>query len=123
MGATRRLVLAVLVFATITACTPENPEVQRPAVPGLSLKAYPVPEKSHPHDVAPAADGGVWFTAQQAGYLGHLDPASGKVTQVPLGQGSAPHGVIVASDGAAWVTDGGLNAIVRVDAASREVKR
>jgi virginiamycin B lyase len=40
-----------------------------------------------------------------------------------LGDGSAPHGVIVGPDGAAWVTDGGLNAIVRVDPGSGEVKR
>ena len=84
---------------------------------------YAVPAGSHPHDVAPAADGGVWFTAQQAGYLGHLDPASGTVTQVALGNGSAPHGVIVGGDGAAWVTDGGLNAIVRVDGRTRAVTR
>jgi virginiamycin B lyase len=44
------------------------------------------------------------------------------VEQVPLGQGSAPHGVIVGPDGAAWVTDGGLNAIVRVDSTTREVR-
>jgi virginiamycin B lyase len=31
--------------------------------------------------------------------------------------------VIVGPDGAAWVTDGGLNAIVRVDPASEEVRR
>jgi virginiamycin B lyase len=37
--------------------------------------------------------------------------------------GSAPHGVIVGPDGAAWVTDGGLNAILRVDPVSGEVKR
>jgi len=84
---------------------------------------YAVPAGSHPHDVAPAADGGVWFTAQQAGYLGHLDPATGTVTQVALGNGSMPHGVIVGDDGAAWVTDGGLNAIVRVDGTTRAVTR
>lgn len=119
MGVTFRLASAALALAMLTSCTGEKPQ----APSGLVLKAYPVPEKSHPHDVAPAVDGGVWFTAQQAGYLGHLDPASGQVTKVPLGQGSAPHGVIVGADGAAWVTDGGLNAIVRVDAASREVRR
>ncbi len=53
---------------------------------------------------------------------GHLDPASGAVTQVPLGIGSRPHGVIVGADGTAWVTDGGLNAIVRVDGSTRAVK-
>jgi virginiamycin B lyase len=82
-----------------------------------------VPVGSHPHDVAPAPDGTVWYTAQAVGELGRLDPATGKITEVPLGDGSAPHGVIVGPDRAAWVTDGGTNAIVRVDPATLEVKR
>jgi len=101
---------------TTTSATASPPRAQR-------LDVYPVLAGSRPHDVAPARDGGVWFTAQGAGYLGHLDPATGRVTQVPLGGGSAPHGVIVGPDGAAWVTDGGLNAIVRVDGSTRAVKR
>jgi virginiamycin B lyase len=87
------------------------------------VREYPVTAGSHPHDVAPAADGSVWYTAQAAGELGRLDPATGRSTRVPLGAGSAPHGVIVGPDGAAWVTDSGLNAIVRVDHATLAVKR
>ena len=87
------------------------------------VREYPVPAGSGPHDVAPAADGTVWYTAQAAGKLGRLDPATGKTTEVPLGDGSAPHGVIVGPDGAPWVTDGGLNAIVRVDPRSLAVTR
>jgi len=81
----------------------------------FTVTTYPVPGGSGPHDVAPAADGGVWYTAQQTGKLGWLNPDSGDVREVALGPGSAPHGVIVGSDGAPWVTDSGLNAIVRVD--------
>jgi virginiamycin B lyase len=88
-----------------------------------SLAEFPVPALSGPHDVAPAVDGGVWFTAQAAGYLGHLDPRDGRVSQIPLGAGSRPHGVITAGEGTVWVTDGGLNAIVRVDPATRQVTR
>lgn len=84
---------------------------------------FPVPAGSHPHDVAPASDGGVWYTAQSTGMLGHLDPASGRVRQISLGDGSRPHGVITGPDGAAWITDGGLNAIVRVDPRTGEVRR
>jgi virginiamycin B lyase len=87
------------------------------------LREYPVPPGSHPHDVAPAADGTVWYSAQTAGELGRLDPATGKIQRVKLGEGSAPHGVIVGPDGAAWATDGGLNAIVRVSADGQNVKR
>ena len=81
----------------------------------LEIAVYPVPAGSRPHDVAPAADGGVWYTAQRAGALGHLDPVSGRTRHIALGAGSAPHGVIVDGEGIAWVTDGGLNVIVSVD--------
>jgi len=89
----------------------------------LRVKEYAVPAGSGPHDVAPAHDGTVWYTAQATGKLGRLDPATGEVTEVALGDRSAPHGVIVGPDGAAWVTDGGLNAIVRVDHGTLAVKR
>lgn len=75
---------------------------------------YAVPAGSHPHDVAPAADGGIWYTAQHTGELGWLDPETGEVQRIPLGSGSAPHGVIVGPDDAAWITDTGQNAILRV---------
>jgi virginiamycin B lyase len=86
------------------------------------MAEYPVPAGSHPHDVAPARDGTVWYTAQYLGEVGRLDPATGKVRRIALGKGSRPHGVIVGPDGAAWITDGGLNALVRVDAATEEVE-
>jgi virginiamycin B lyase len=77
---------------------------------------------AHPHDVAPAPDGTVWYTAQSQGAIGILDPRTGRARQVTLGAGSAPHGVIVGPDRAAWITDGGQNAIVRFDPATRAVK-
>ena len=87
----------------------------------LRVREFPVKAGSHPHDVAPAPDGGVWYTGQADGTLGHLDPATGAVRTIKLGEGSAPHGVITGPDGNAWITDGGLNAIVRVDAATDAV--
>lgn len=89
---------------------------------GPEIIEFPVPEGTQPHDVAPAPDGGVWYTAQRRGALGHLDPATGKVREMLLGKGSAPHGVIVGPDGAPWVTDGGQNAIVRVDPKTGEAQ-
>jgi virginiamycin B lyase len=91
--------------------------------PADAVERFPVPPGSAPHDVAPAPDGSVWYTAQRTGNLGRLDPATGGTTEVPLGAGSAPHGVIVGPDGHAWVTDSGLNAIVRVDGKTNEVKK
>src|SRR2546430_1704439 len=95
-----------------------------PALAQVDVQEYAIPRGHYAHDVwADAAPGGpVWFSAQRGGELGILDPASGKVEFVPLGPGSAPHGVIDGADGAPWLTDGGQNAIVRVDAKTREVK-
>ena len=98
------------------------PTAEPTATRAPSVQEYPVPSGAHPHDVAPALDGGVWYTAQQQGALGWLDPVSGETRQIPLGAGSAPHGVIVGPDGAPWITDGGLNAIVRVDPGSERVQ-
>jgi virginiamycin B lyase len=104
---------AVALTASARAATP---------MPKEEVRWFAVPEGAGPHDVAPAPDGSVWYTAQRQGALGRLHPESGRVEQIPLGQGAAPHGVIVGPDGAAWVTDGGLNAIVRVDPATKAVR-
>lgn len=82
---------------------------------------FPVSSGSRPHDVAPAADGTVWYSGQGNGTLGRLDPSTGGVTEISLGPGSAPHGVIVGPDGSPWLTDSGLNALVRVDPDTSEV--
>jgi virginiamycin B lyase len=94
-----------------------------PAAVVLEYREYPVPAGSHPHDVSPAPDGGVWYTGQHKGVLGHLDPGTGDVREIALGSGSSPHGVITGPDGAAWITDSGLNAIVRVEPSTDEVTR
>lgn len=96
---------------------------ERAAGAAGAVQEYALPAGSRPHDVAPAPDGRVWYTAQRVGALGWLDPASGKTGHIPLGEGSSPHGVIVGPDGAPWVTDSGLNAIVRVDPRTERVTR
>lgn len=90
-------------------------------VAAADMRRFKVPSGEHPHDIAPAPDGTVWYTAQHAGALGRLDPKTGKIVTVPLGGNSAPHGVIVGPDGNAWVTDSGLNAMVKVDAKTHKV--
>jgi virginiamycin B lyase len=100
------------------------------ALPYLTAHAQPktqswplkTPRRTGIHDVAPAPDGGVWFTAQASGHLGWFDPKSGRTELIALGSGSAPHGVIQGPDKAAWITDGGQNAIVRVGWPDRKVR-
>lgn len=90
--------------------------------PAAQVAYFDVPRGAHPHDVAPAPDGTVWYTAQRQGAIGVLDPKTRKVVQISLGEGAAPHGVIIGPDRAAWITEGGQNAIARVDPETREVK-
>jgi virginiamycin B lyase len=88
----------------------------------VRVREFDVPSGTRPHDVAPARNGGVWYTAQGSGQLGLLNPKTGRSRLIRLGAGSAPHGVIVGPDGAPWITDGGLNAIVRVDPRTAKVR-
>jgi virginiamycin B lyase len=93
------------------------------AAAGTRVSYYSVSQGTRPHDVAPAPDGTVWFTGQRKGYLGRLDPKTGAIDEIALGETAAPHGVIVGPDGAAWVTDSGLNAIVRYDPKTKVIDR
>jgi virginiamycin B lyase len=101
---------------------PAAPPPAAPPPAATPFTEFAVPPQTRPHDVAPAADGSVWYTAQFKGALGKLDPATGATRHIALGAGSAPHGVIVGPDGAPWITDSGLNAIVRVDPATEVVR-
>ncbi|MCP5001674.1 MAG: lyase [Hyphomicrobiales bacterium] len=87
----------------------------------MQTDVYDVPAGARPHDVAPAPDGKVWYTAQRQGALGILDPETREIVQIPLGEDSSPHGVIQGPDGNAWITDSGQNAIVRYDPSTDEV--
>ena len=65
----------------------------------MEMRTFPVLAGAGAHDVYPAPDGAVWFTAQSAGKLGRLDPRTGKSDLIALGPGAAPHGVIIGPDG------------------------
>lgn len=117
---TRFVSPALLLLASIAApaCAQQAPQQAEAG----NVRVFNLPAGGRPHDVAPAPDGRIWYTAQRTGKLGVLDPKTGKIEEVPLGEGSAPHGVIQGPDGAAWITDGGQNAIVRYDPGTKAVK-
>src|SRR5918994_435371 len=50
------------------------------------LQEFPVPPGARPHDVAPAADGIVWYTAQGSGELGWLDVSTNQTHHITLGK-------------------------------------
>lgn len=120
----------IFIHTTISTLTGKSSDIEKNMLTNkdsfelnkYSIEEFTVPLGSHPHDVAPATDGTIWYTAQGSGELGQLDPNTGITRHIQLGNGSAPHGVIVGPDGAPWITDGGLNAIVRVDPTTNETR-
>jgi virginiamycin B lyase len=115
----RRESLATLASLAVSSALPGL------ARPGERMQSWPLgtSRRTAIHDVAPASDRGVWYTAQASGHLGHFDPATGRSELIDLGTGSKPHGVIQGPDKAAWITDGGQNAMVRVGWPDREVRK
>lgn len=110
--------------STPTTTAPTEPSAPAASQAGelvITTQTYRVPDGAHPHDVAVASDGGIWYTGQQNGTLGWLDPETGDVREAQLPAGAAPHGVVTGPDGAGWVTDQGLNAIVRVTPGDFEI--
>jgi virginiamycin B lyase len=105
---------AAAAFAALVLCAEASAETR--------VSYFPVPAGAHPHDVAAAPDGTIWYTAQHQGALGILDPKTGRTEQIKLGPKAAPHGVIAGPDGAAWITESGQNAIARVDPKSKDVR-
>jgi virginiamycin B lyase len=116
----RRDALGALGAAALSTAIPFPARAQDSPMQSWPIKT---PSRSGIHDIAPAPDGGVWFTGQRSGHLGYFDPATGKFELVALGFGSAPHGVIQGPDKAAWITDGGQQAVVRVGWPDREVRK
>ena len=69
----RREFLAALGAGALAGSVP-----LRADAPSTDIASWPLrpPRRTGIHDVAPAPDGGVWFTAQRSGHLGWFDPAS-----------------------------------------------
>jgi virginiamycin B lyase len=81
----RREALAAMGAATMSAWLPAW------AQPNSALQGWPLnaPKRTGIHDVAPASDRGVWFTAQASGHLGYFDPATAKAELIALGMARA----------------------------------
>ena len=73
-----------------------------------------------PHTATFHPNGNLYFTAQQAGVLGRLNPATGEIKEVA--SEPRPYGIQVASDGTVWVAFNGTNKIGAVDPDSLAVK-
>jgi virginiamycin B lyase len=76
----------------------------------LVIREYPLPAAgARPRRIAVARDDTVWYGDYARGYLGHLDPRTGKVEefQSPGGADSKPYAIDVTADGAVWYVETG----------------
>src|SRR5207249_1628402 len=85
----------------------------------LEIREYVLPDSaSRPRRVAITSDDTVWYADFSRGYLGRLDPSTGKVTewQSPSGPKSEPYGISAIND-IIWYSESGTtpNTIVRFD--------
>ena len=124
MRATTRRSLLSAIGASALAMLAPRPLHAQAANPAARLQSWPLNTRQATgiHDLAPAPDGGVWFTAQRSGHLGYFDPKTARTELIALGARSSPHGVIAGPDRAAWITDSGMQAIVRVGWPDRTVR-
>jgi virginiamycin B lyase len=79
----------------------------------LVIREYPLPDKgARPRRIAVAKDDTVWYGDYARGYLGHLDPKTGKVEEFrsPGGEDSKPYAIDVTADGAVWYVETGDDA-------------
>lgn len=76
----------------------------------LIIREYPLPAAgARPRRIAIGKDDTVWYGDYARGFLGHLDPKSGKVEefQSPGGPESKPYAIDVTADGAVWYVETG----------------
>lgn len=65
--------------------------------------------------------GRVWWCRASDDRLGHLDPESGNIGELELGNGSRPRRIATAPDGMLWVTLYGKGHLVKVDPVSMKL--
>jgi virginiamycin B lyase len=85
----------------------------------MEVREDPLPDAAaRPRRIAITSDDIVWYSDYSRGYLGRLDPASGKVTEWPSPSGpkSEPYGISAIND-VIWYSESGStpNTVVRFD--------
>jgi len=66
-------------------------------------------------DPIEAADGSIWWAGQWGNLVGHIEPATGKMTEYPLPERSLPHSVTLDRTGNVWYTGNGNGTIGKLN--------
>src|SRR5262249_12076759 len=76
----------------------------------MMIREFDLPNpKARPRRIAVGKDDTVWYGDYARGYLGHLDPKTGKVEEFksPGGEDARPYAIDVTADGAVWYVETG----------------
>ena len=81
------------------------------------MREYPLrTADSGPHGLVADGEGNIWFTANYKGYVGKLDPKTGKVAEFPVSLANAdPHTPAIDPRGRVWFTMQEANHVGRLD--------
>jgi virginiamycin B lyase len=85
---------------------------------------HPDTPMSGPHGLVADRDGNIWFTANFAGYIGKLDPGTGKFTEykLPSPEARDPHTPLIDQDGILWFTVQSANMVGRLNPKTGQIK-
>lgn len=78
---------------------------------------------TRPRDPYVDSKGNVWFCGQGGGYLGRLDPASGKFDRFDLGEEKGPHNLIIDREDQVWYAGNRSGHIGRLDPRSGAITK
>ena len=85
----------------------------------MDIKEYLLPQGARPRRFTIAANDMIYYSDHQRGYLGRLDPKTGKVDEWPSpgGPTSRPYAITSFPDGTIWYSESNVtpNTIVRFD--------
>ncbi len=84
----------------------------------MKERRFALPDGARPRRIAVTTTG-IWYADYARGYLGRLDPVSGKVTEfaMPAGQSSLPYAMASDDKGRIWLAETGVrpNRLVAFD--------
>lgn len=88
-----------------------------------AFKEWDLPRGHHPHGLLVDRKGIVWTTGNGNGSIGRLDPATGKLRELPTPtRDGGPHTLVISDDGSTiWFTLQRGNRIGRLDTASGRI--
>jgi virginiamycin B lyase len=92
------------------------------AVKVIPVRLEGATRNTDPHTMVYDGKGGIWFTAQNSNFVGHLEIATEKVRTVATGERTRPYGIILDDKGHPWFDLFATNKIGTIDPATMTLK-